>query len=53
VLDDADDFVAGNDLGTARRQVAFDDVEVGSADAAGSDADAKLAMAGLREGKIE
>ena len=52
-VDDADDLMPGNDVLHLRRQLAFDDVQVGAADAAGLDAHADLVRRRLRNGQID
>ena len=46
LFDDADDLVSGDDAGMFWRKVAFGQVKVGAADAAGDDAHQDLAGAG-------
>ena len=48
-VDRADDLVAGNDVGPARREVALGEVQVGAADAAHVDPHAQLARARARD----
>ena len=52
-VDDADDLVAGHDVGPPGRQVALGEVQVGAAHAAHRDADPDLARAGLRLGPLD
>ena len=47
-----DDLVAGDDGQARRADVAFEEVEVGAADAAGEDGDPDLAGAGHRSGDV-
>ena len=44
----ADDLMAGDELWPQRRQVAFDDVQIGAADAAGEDAKEQMTGDELR-----
>ena len=48
LVDDADDLMAGHDRLLVQRKVAFGDVQIGSADAAGLDGHADLTRPGLR-----
>ena len=52
LFDDADDLVPGNYWRLARRQFAFNDVQIGAADAAHFHADENFARGGLRHRRV-
>ena len=52
-VDDADDLMAGDDRQPRRRQLAFDDVQVGATNGADVDAHADLLGAGIGFGRVD
>ena len=50
--DETDDLMAGNERQLGLRQLSVDDVQVGSADAAGRDCNEDLALGRLRIGQV-
>ena len=53
LLDGAYNLVSGNHPRKPRREIAFGDVQIGAAHAAGTNSNQNLARSGIRDGRLE